>query len=357
MAQLQSYASDLLEDAKIMARCKALNSFSFRDDINTLTELWGYCYEKICLIDPGFYSITMRLTQRLTTLPPCVRNTVRVYAARNMVDFNRRVYQEAGQNDMRSSGTFHVSGRQIYCWDATHRPVWVEYVPEPPFLTFTRNNRDPMILEEAPAIPIYNGRFGHWQIQDDPMNEANTVIDFTHRATQEIIQVDSLIRMPDWRIVSFIPDHPYLFVTYQHTAMEELHESFVINGLPLNQSDSSRFNPFDFTGRRSNVRFLTARYNDYTGLGVNIIDYNDHDRIKEVGFTPDTLIIYPSRIVYNYMVAAMAQRYAALNNSNVMAVEIALQQARDEMEDWTRVSKSAWMRANNVTGPTVSDML
>jgi len=91
-------------------------------------------------------------------------------------------------------------------------------------------------------------------------------------------------------------------------------------------------------------------------MGVVIRDYED-GLVKELGWTPDTLMIYPSRTMYNYMVASLARRFAALNGSTIMAVELALVQAEEEMAQWLKVNKSAWTRATNVTGPTLADWL
>ena len=105
--QLQSYASDILEDAQVLSQQKAINSFSFRDHINTLTELWGYCYEAIARIDSGYYSRTVQLRTKLTTLPSFVKNAVRVYSAREQVGFARKMYQEAGMTEVRELHMVH----------------------------------------------------------------------------------------------------------------------------------------------------------------------------------------------------------------------------------------------------------
>jgi len=378
--QLQSYASDLLEDAMILAQTKALNSFSFRDTINSLTELWGYCYERIAQIDAGYYSQTMRLTQKLTHLPPFVKNTIRVYSAREQIGFSRRLYMEAGMNDLNAPRTFHVSGNDIYCWDADLRTVWLEYIPEPPFITFTKNNRDPKILkadDDKAKKPYYEqrnyGMYRLWgreavekvgsssSISEDivaRLNDDQYDIEFVHRMDNEaepIVRND--LRRDGYEIVAFILDQPWLFITYQRIDDSDIvhYESFLTQWV-LSNGPMLPYNPFDFQGRGSNVKFIQAEYNDYTGMGVTIEDQADGN-FKVLGFTPDTLMTYPSRIMYNYMVASMAQRFAALNGATIMAVEIALVQAQDEMGLWMKKNKSAWMRANNVTGPQLSDFL
>jgi len=356
--QLKSYASDLLEDAMILAQTKAINSFSFRDTINTLTELWGYCYEKVCGIDPGYYSQTVLMRTKELRLPPMVKNVIRVYTARDQVDFSRKVYKESGMNDLSAPMTYHLSGRDLYCWDGDKRPVWVEYIPEPPFVTFTKNNRDPKIIWKpgdhgTPPDGEYTNRlFGMVELVEDPLN--NVTYTFRHRATgAEVELTDKLVR-EGFTIVAFILDSPWTFITYQNDITEE-HESFVIGDI-LGTFAINQYNAFDYAGRGTNVKFLKAKYNDYTGLGVTIMDYSD-GVVKELGWTIDTLMVYPSRIMYNYMVATVAQRLAALNQSTIMAVEMMVVQATDEMNHWMKKNKSAWMRANNVTGPTISDFL
>jgi len=372
--QFQSYASDMLEDAMILAQTKAINSFSFRDTINSVSELWRYCYEKMAQIDSGFYSKTVRLTgglngePKLTRIPPHVMGSLRVYSARGPVGFSRRVYKQSGQNDMNSPRTFHISGNDVYCWDTDLTWVWCEYMPEPPFITFTKNNRDPKIFREAPQAEYTQRNYGMFRLWGAyngatamtsaeviaRLNDLAVPITFMNRSTLEVIDRTVAFRREGFEIVAFILDHPWCFITFRNIITDE-HESFVTQGV-IEDIEHTRYNPFDYQGRGSNVQYLTAKYNDYTGMGVVILDYSD-GQCKELGWTPDTLMRYPSRIMYNYMVATLAQRFAALNGSTIMAVEIALAQAQDEMGLWLKKNKSAWMRADNVTGPMLMDFL
>jgi len=162
------------------------------------------------------------------------------------------------------------------------------------------------------------------------------------------------VRRDGWTIVSFILDNPWAFISYMNDVTGEC-ESFISRHI-MDHVPADKYNPFDFQGRGSNVQFVSAKYNDYTGLGATVLDHAD-GLYKEMGWTPDTLMVYPSRIMYNYMVASMAQRFAALNGSSIMAVEMALIKASDEMGMWLKKNKSAWGRADNVTGPQLSDFL
>lgn len=378
--ELRSYASDLLEDAMVLAQAKALNSFSFRDTINTLTELWGYCYERMAQIDSGYYSRTIRLTSKLTTLPAHVKNAVRVYSSREQVGFVRRLYVQAGMNDLNGPRSFHISGNDIYCYDADIRQVYCEYVPEPPFVTFTKNNRDPRIVwrpivgqmpnqDDPPANESVQRNMGMYRLWGDRfdqpkdntaeailarINDKAVPLQFEHRATGSKVDCSASVRRDGWSIVSFIIDNPWVFISYMDDITGEC-ESYVSKGM-LTHMPADKYNPFDYQGRGSNVQFVSAKYNDYTGMGVVVLDLSD-GLYKEMGWTPDTLMVYPSRIMYNYMVATMAQRFAALNGSTIMAVEMAVISAADEMGMWLKKNKSAWGRADNVTGPQLSDFL
>ena len=86
------YASDALEDAMRLAQTKALNSYTFSDCMSYLNYAWSDIYSRMACIDSGYYSKTVRLTKKLTRLPPFVKNAVHVYAAINQRDYNRIEY-------------------------------------------------------------------------------------------------------------------------------------------------------------------------------------------------------------------------------------------------------------------------
>jgi hypothetical protein len=348
--RLNSYASDVLEDAQVLAQVKSFNSFSFRDQLNLLTELWGYCYEKICLIDDGYYSTTVQLTQELTHLPPYVKNTVKVYHAQEIVGYNREVYKEAGMKDLVSGGTFYISGNDLYCRDAVFRQVFLSYVPQPKFVTFTKNNRDPKILNEAPPIVEATTSYGEYTL--DKTDDKYVFI--SKRDEDYTVDMTDAFTRPDKKVKTFILDYPYIFVTYYDTVIKN-YESFIYKNV-LGYMEVIRYNPFDYQGRPSNVQFLKARFNDYTGMGVVIQDHDDN-LIKELGWTPDTLLTYPSRIMYNYLVANIAKRFASLNGSMIPGVEEALAASRYEMGAFLKKDKSGWGRIDNVTRPTLGDLI
>jgi hypothetical protein len=347
--ELKSYASDILEDAQTLAQTKAFNSFSFRDCLNLLTELWGYCYEKICLIDDGFYSTTVQLRRQLTRLPPFVRNTVKVYHAQEVIGYARQVYKEAGMRDLTGPGVFHISGNDLYCKDAERTTIWLSYTPAPPFVTFTKNNRDPKILDAEPPVQT-NMRYGNYDIS---VSGGKYIFTSKIDGTLATDATDIFLRGAE-DISAFIPNYPYIFVSYTNKNTGD-YSSFIYKNA-LSSLEVIRYNPFDYQGMPSRVKFLKAKFNDYTGMGVTVLDQED-GLIKELGWTPDTLLVYPTRIMYNYLVSNVAKRFASINASVIPAVEEALAASRYEMGAFLKKDKSGWGRIDNVTRPTVGDYL
>jgi hypothetical protein len=88
-----------------------------------------------------------------------------------------------------------------------------------------------------------------------------------------------------------------------------------------------------------------------------IVDHNDGDQIKELGWTPDSMLIYPAPEAYRLLVATLADKLSALNESNVMGVSKELVEAKYAFMNFLKRDKSSWVRINNVTGPTIGDML
>jgi len=316
------------------------------------------------MIDDGFYSTTVQLKDELTHLPPFVRNTVKVYHAQEVVGFNRQVYKEAGMRDMVSVGTFHISGNDLYCKDALSRIIWLSYVPEPPFLTFTKNNRDPKILTEwTPEAETFQQRYGNFDVA---YNDTYSSFIFTNKIDPSIVNDLTFLFVKDgYNIVYFGCDNPYIFVSYQHIATGD-YSSYIYKNV-LGTPTVDRYNPFDYQGRPSNVKYLYSKFNDYTGMRTVIEDYDDmvydvdtetyHPKIKELGWTPDSLIVYPNRILYNFLVANLAKRFATLNNSTIQGVEEKLASARYEMSAFLKKDKSGWGRIDNVTRPGIGDYL
>ena len=382
------FASDALEDAMRLAQTKALNSYTFSDCISFLNYTWSDIYSRMAQIDDGYYGINIKLTSELTKLPPFVKNSLQVYSAQSPVGFNRFVYREAGATDMTSSGVYKISGTDLYCPDAARRTVWLYYVPACPQIFFTHHNRDPKLYENS-VNPDKTVVWGHDTIRSKKFNLfilsgmsddgvqydittasredilSITKWTMTHRGTGEIEDVSELLNaapMQDeddgqWKICYISCDYPYIFVTYEHSLTKEH-----ISGFFDSQKQFNIYNPFDFTGRNSDVEYIDCHWNDKTGMSVYIKDWNDLDennlpKIKELGWTPDTQLDYPVPEMYRYLVARLADKLAALNESNIMGVQKELVEAKYAFEAFIDRDKSAWKRIVNVNPPTIGDWL
>lgn len=365
------FASDALEDAMRLAQTKALNSYTFSDCLNFLNYAWSDIYSRMAMIDDGYYGQNIRITETLTKLPDFVKNTVQIYAAQSPQDFNRQVYRSSGSTDMTAAATYRVSGKDLYVPDAHRRTVWLYFVPACPQIFFTHHNRDPKIYDEFTIVR--NDKYNLFQLIG---KDGDTEIDLVtadrkvikkcskwymkHRATKAIEDITDMIEaapMDDledgkWEVVFLSCDYPYIFVTYEHSITQEHLSGFFDKDMAFNQ-----YNPFEFTGRNSNVEYLKCNWNDKTGMGVVVKDYNDNERIKELGWTPDTKLNYPIPEMYRYLVARLADKFAALNESNVMGVQKELIEARFAFEAFLDKDKSAWKRITNVNPATIGDYL
>jgi hypothetical protein len=397
---LQPYASDALEDAMRLAQTKALNSYSWSDMLNYLNYSWMSLYHRIISIDSGYYSRTVQLKQRLTRLPPFVKNTIHVYAAQRPTGFNREIFRSAGMNDLNSTNVYHVSGFDLYCPTAEFRTVWLEYVPMQPMLFFTKNNRDPKLFEPNEHATIRNADWQLYKLHvykygstliEIPLGAATTPTDLLAATvfelqykdpTQSNLNVDIseiiLCRSPEWQVCYISCEYPYIFVTYKHSITNEYSSGFF--PAILKNQEFIEYNPFAYTGKNSNVEYVETHWNDKTGMGVTVADWNDlilfdfdpdapparyiqeddkyyMPKYKELGWTPDTLLTYPAQEMYRYLVAMLADKLASLNESEVMGVSKELVEAKFAFEAFLAKDKSAWVRLTNVNGPTLADML
>lgn len=400
------YASDALEDAMRLAQTKALNSYTFSDCMSYLNYAWSDIYSRMACIDSGYYSKTVRLTKKLTRLPPFVKNAVHVYAAINQRDYNRIEYRPSSQSDLIAPGTFYISGTDLYCPDAERRSVWLEYVPQPPQIFFTHHNRDPKITEHAYekvesnpqeliSKPIRNLLYGMYQLkayykdESDPEAEETEVSldnwalqdNGTYRPGSAItswrlvnrVSVNDYIDLTDaftreseygtWDICFVSCVFPYIFISWEHSVTGEH-----ISGFFTRDLEFTWYNPFAFQGINSDVVYTKCTWNDKTGMGVTIQDFNDliddedensngMARVKTLGWTPDTKLIYPAPEVYRYLVARLADKFAALNESNVMGVQKELVESEYAFEAFLSKNKASMSRIINVTPFNPSDML
>jgi hypothetical protein len=355
--EVRPYASDALEDAMRLAQTKALNSYSWSDCLNYLNYTWMDIYQRLAQMDEGYYSITTQLTRRLTKLPAFVKNSIRIYSAQSPFGHSREMFRASGYNDLESTGTYHISGFDLYCPDAERRTVWLNYIPMQPMLFFTRNNRDPKIYNTY-TPPAPNNNYNMYTLFEENgrliFKYKNTAVPHYDSYSHDV--TDTINTDPDtWELVYINCDFPYVFVTHKNRFTEEYRSGFYKN--IIESSEYIAYNPFAFSGRSSNVEYLHTTWNDKTGLGVIIKDHNDNGIIKELGWTPDTVLIYPAPEMYRLLVARLADKFSALNESNVMGVQKELIEATYAFDNFIKKDKSAWQRIDNVNGPTVTDLL
>lgn len=468
------FASDALEDAMRLAQTKSLNSYSFSDCLNFLNYTWSDIYSSICMIDSGYYSKTVRLTKKLTKLPKFVKNSITVYSAQRPDDGSiRQVYRQSNVGDYNASMTYNISGTDLLCPDAERRTVWFEYCPQPQQIFFTHHNRDPKLYPDGHAIErtsLYNIK----QLVGID-NDGNIVDVSKNTVTQDQIAsvnkwllrhrnivanipdediTEYLVRRPDengaWELRFISCDFPYIFCSYRHSITHEWTSGFFTKDM-----EWTDYNPFEWTGKNDNVEYLSCHYNDKTGMGVIVRDWNDFDkkllniehlpevagaiifvendfeykakddvaykftqgywfnryatdynyekvpevypdkpdigdvvldrsmlfkydgntwvkveevpiaiaqeelmpRVKELGWTPDTKLVYPAPEVYRYLVARLAEKFSTLNESNIMGVQSELADARFAFQAFLKKDKSAWERMRNVNLPTMGDWL
>lgn len=387
------YASDALEDAMRLAQTKSLNSYSFSDCMQHLNNAWSDIYSQLATIDSGYYSTCVRITNKLTHLPPFVKNCVSVFSARQLNDFNRQIYRPARNTDMCSSGTYMISGTDLYIPDADRKIVWLEYVPQPQQIFFTHHNRDPKIIpfaytksEGVSSLkeefrPKYNTLYNLYQLHGYDA-DGNEITDWdkdkfknikiwklVHRADPTDYEdvTDDIVRECDdgeWYITFISCKYPYIFVSYEHSITGEHYSGFFTKGM-----EWTEYNPFAYTGLNSNIEYIQVDWNDKSGMGVTIQDYNDiinenddengngMPRVKTLGWTPDTKLIYPDPVVYRYLVARLADKLSALNESNVMGVQKELLEAEYAFSAFVNKNKAGFTRIQNVNPITAGDLL
>jgi len=410
----KSFASDALEDAMRLAQVKALNSFTFSDCLMYLNYAWRDIYDRMAMIDDGYYGTNVRITEKLTKLPPFVKNTVQVYEAQSPVDSNRLLYRSSGTMDMTSPRTYKISGTDLYVPYAERATVWLYYVPMCKQVFFTHHNRDPKLHDEY-AVKM-NSIYNLWKMKVYGTNGNEITIDNRKKSLydEEITKVEFVRRSvtgldendkedvterltiedddgtKNWQITYLSCDYPYIFVSYRHKITGDHKSGFFDRDWNWND-----YNPFNFIGRDSNVEYIAVKWNDKTGMGAVVRDWNDTHKvelsaedlavivvdnldrqietevdddgneityelvpqIKELGWTPDTLLDYPIPEMYRYLVARLADKFSALNESSIMGVQKELVEARFAFEAYLDRDKSSFKRMVNVNPPTIDDWL
>ena len=283
------FASDALEDAMRLAQTKSLNSYTFSDCLNFLNYVWADIYSQICMIDSGYYSKTVQLTNKLTKLPRFVRNSVMVYAAQRPTGCSRQLFRQSGETDMNAPFTYRISGTDLWCPDAERRTVWLEYCPQPSQIFFTHHNRDPKVYPDGHDTE----RQSLYNLYKLICYAGNAIIDISDKTVtkEQIASVDKIVlrhrntvagipdnditdivlKDPDengkWELKYISCDYPYIFCSYQHSVTGEWHSGFFDKNM-----EWTEYNPFEWTGRNDNVEYLACHYNDKTGIGVIVND-------------------------------------------------------------------------------------
>ena len=290
---------------------------------------------------------------------------------------------------MNDSRVYKISGTELFCPDAERRSIWLYYAPACPQVFFTHHNRDPKLYEEEPDT-VRSNIYNIYQLHAFKVVEDTVVeVDFTdttvtpadleeitswqliHRkdATNinditDVINIEGDELEGNWKVNYISCKYPYIFVSYKNGITEEYKSVIFDKNMTM-----TIYNPFDFTGKASNVEYIQCDWNDKTGMGVIVKDYNDTyvdttgaepvalPKIKELGWTPDTIIKYPAPEVYRYLVARLADKFSALNESNVMGVQKELVEARFAFEAFLDKNKAGWQRITNVNKPTIGDWL
>jgi hypothetical protein len=258
----------------------------------------------------------------------------------------------------------------------------MNYIPQQSQLFFTHHNRDPKIFTEE-VLPERRNKFGMYELKayyyDDEVNIAtgdlSTVNKWVMRHRKysatippitdlDVDLTDTLLKMSidvmngneelEWKIKYIDCVSPYVFVSYEHLITGEHKSGFYVN--ILTAPEWTEYNPFAWTGKLSNVEYIRTNWNDKTGMGVIVKDYADN-QVKELGWTPDTKIVYPDRCIYRLLVAKLAERFSSLNESSVMAVMDELTKAQYAFDTFLKKNQAGWGRIDHTVGLTMGDFL
>ena len=357
---LTMYASSAVHDAQKLAQAKSFNSFNFGDILTNLNYAWRDIYQSIALVDSGFYETTVPLHTRITHLPVHVKNSVKVFAAQRPDGFDSIPYRASGETDQNSPNTYQIRGFQLLCPDAPRRRVWLRYVPVQQQLFFTHRNMDPQIVTDPELRTVATSpEHGLYLLEQSGgrilLRNRNVASGIVEDITDAVDRSEG-----EWDIVYLSSSFPYIFVTYRHRHTGE-HESGFYKDI-LRLGGWNRYNPFDFDGRGSNVEYLRTAWNDHTGMGVTIRDWNDLDeggepRVKYLGWTPDTMLDYPTPDAYRLLVARLAEKFSAISESNVMGVQEELEKAERALAHFLKKDKSSFQRITNVNPMDMWDTL
>jgi len=366
-----TYVSSAIVAAQESAQMKACNSFSYRELRFILRTEWQYLFSDLTKIDPGYFSLVRRLTHKKTTLPSYIRNSLSVFRTPTAEPYGkgRIKYKQSSVSDMEATGTFNISGMDLYVPDVERYPnLWLEYIPQTPDLSFTKWNRDPKILDSfTPTFPKRQ-LFGMNHVLEETLDATGkkvwTLTDRFHSSV--VMDITHLIEPAGWTVDTYIAsdsrvlaDFPFIWVTRYRDPGDNLGVQYrtVFIENPLNNERTYRYNAFDYTGRGTNVRLLDVKHNDETGEYIRIEDMNDNGKIKELGWTADTLITFPSPLVSNLLICRLAIRFAGRNQSQLAHVISEEERAYIAVKEDMKVNKAAFDRIERVEGMSILDFL
>ena len=369
---LKIYASDVILAAQRLAHIKSDNAFPYQDCVTYLNDAWQDIYGRLENIDSGFFSKVVRLTHVTTRLPANLRNVVCVFTATQLVGANRNVLRTSGTGDIAAPGTYHISGNELYVPDVRRRTTWLEYVPNCPYIFYTLYNRNPIVKDET--RPVYKTAYGVYTLTcyvGDASIEFNgdDVRERLSRTSKIVLHHNSgnarfnrdithLVKCYEdspeegsWQLCYISCDYPYIFITLVNDLSNE-YRCFFLNA----SGEHTDYRPFAYNGRPGSLEYIETGWNDNNGLGVTVLDHSTNSYLQ-LGWTPDTLISYPAPEVSRLLIAKLAARFAALNESELTSTQMELAAATYSFEAYADKNKAGAKRIENVNPATIADFL
>jgi len=350
-----SFASGIKKQAASLCNItKTLDNFDTQDLLFFFNECYTDAYRRICRIDPGFYSIRERLDVLIdyarnplarisgtdaVTLPDYVLEVVNIYEAQEKFDTNRVIYSNS--NSFSRDGvwrTYTLEGRTLHI-DRSQAvlPIWVEYIPQSPIITWPVKNHDPEIMDEADIPPQPGGdTIGYFRIDDRlAMHDLRT--------GGPPVDMKIYYEDDEWECANFLISEPYLIINYKNRFLPDKRQIRIYSQLAQSASvKKDVWNAFDWKGRPTNCECLYAVHNDFTLGDMIVRDYDDGGKIKRLGFFPDTRINYPNTITRDLLTYRLADRLAKLSAIDSPLIRDGMFEAEDRFGEYARVNRAAF---------------
>ena len=350
-----SFASTIKHQAAALCNIRqTLDNLDNRDLLFFFNECYNTLYRRVCRKDAGFYAVRekwdvlKKYTQNPTaiisassaiTLPDYVLEVTDVYEAKDEFDSRRRKYQNADNwSRSGSHGVYVLEGRTLFI-DTSYasNPVWIEYIPEPPTITWPIKNHEPEIIEpgDVPQQPA-NNTIGYTRI--------DAGLKFIDLKTDNIVDMLEFFEDNEWEHTNFLVSDPYLIINYSNRIIPDRYQIRIYTQLFSGSLKYSLWDAFGWQGRPSNCEALYAVHNNFTLGDMIVRDYNDSGKIKKLGFFPDTKINYPNSIMRDLLTYMLADRIAFLSNIDSLLIQTGLDDAWQRFEDYTKVNRAAFRR-------------